>query len=97
MVRLKYPVKDAFPLNDSTIIVLYEPDALLGTGGQFRNLVAITNAGEEIWHAELPTNQNADVYTAIYSREPLLAFSWTSFQCRIDETTGRLLSKEFLK
>ena len=97
ILRLKYPVKDAFPSDDSAIIVLYDPDASLGVSGQFRNLVAVTNTGEEIWRAELPTNQSADVYTAISSRAPLQAFTWSSFQCRIDEATGRLLSKEFLK
>jgi hypothetical protein len=96
-LELDHPVKQAFQLDASRIVVLYDPDASTGAEGQFRNLVAITVTGDEVWTGELPTNQNGDVYTKISSTTPLEAFSWTSFRCEIDKTTGKLIRKEFVK
>ena len=94
-MELDYPVANAFMLGDK-IIVLFNPDAYTEKFGQFKNLIALNADGERIWTAELPTNESGERYYQVSSRSPLVAYSW-SFSCEIDESTGRIKKKIFLK
>ncbi len=61
------------------------------------NLIRITALGDLVWWAEL-TDTGSDAYTAIaVSDEGIQAFSWDGYSCKIDPTTGRILSKTFAK
>ena len=95
-IELEYPVANAFMLGDK-IIVLFDPDAYTEKFGQFKNLIAVNADGEKIWTAELPTNESGDRYQQVSSRSPLVAYSWKSFDCEIDESTGRIKKKIFTK
>lgn len=88
--------KDAFVLSDITVVFL-DPDANLGKGGQFRNLLGYSASGEVLWKAELPTEKNADVYWKIKSKEPLIAVSFTSYECEISCKNGKLVTKKYYK
>ena len=95
-MELEYPVANAFMLGDK-IIVLFDPDAYTEKFGQFKNLIALNANGERIWTAELPTNESGDTYNQVSSKCPLVAYSWKSFACEIDESTGRIKKKIFSK
>lgn len=95
-VALSFPIKEAFALGKK-VIVLFDPDSNLGKHGQFRNLIALTSAGEHLWTAELPTDKSSDVYYRVVSQTPLKADSFCSFECLIDPDTGKILRKEFYK
>lgn len=95
-VLMPHEIRDAFALGDKVIVFL-DPDADLGRSGQYRNLLALDPAGASVWQAELPTDRDSDVFTRIVSREPLVADSFSSFECEIDPRTGRLLSMRFFK
>lgn len=89
-------VKEAFVLGDK-VIVLLDPDACLGGSEPFRNLLALNFSGNRVWTAELPTDKPTDVFTRIVSRAPLRADSFSSFECSIDPSNGRLLAAGFFK
>jgi hypothetical protein len=99
-----YPVRDAFEL-DGRVIVLLDPDEYLEDpdypkerrrgDNALRNLRAYSNSGELLWEAEFP--EPADYYYKIVSRSPLWAMSFSSFRCRIDPESGRILETQFLK
>lgn len=93
---LEYPILDAFGLKDK-VIVLFHPDAYTEKFGQFPNLVAVTFDGERVWTAELPTHQSGDRYYKIASRSPLVVYSIYSFECEIDESTGKIKKGIFYK
>jgi hypothetical protein len=100
----EYPVKEAFTLAKA-VCVLLEPDAYLSdTGyskerrrgnGALRNLRAYSPTGDLLWEAEFP--EPADYYYRIVSREPLVALSFSSYRCRIDPGSGRIVESEFMK
>ena len=90
----EYPVYDA-RLREEILLVLYRPESY--QGGQFRNLVAFDLSGKELWKAELPTNASMDSYYQLVSEKPIIADSYCSYRCTIDEETGRILQKEFYK
>jgi hypothetical protein len=100
----EYPVKEAFALAEA-VCVLLEPDAYLSdTGyskerrrgnGALRNLRAYSPTGELLWEAEFP--EQADYYYQVVSREPLVALSFSSYRCRIDPGSGRIVDAEFMK
>ena len=94
--EVTHPILQAFVL-DRKIIVLYDPDSHRESFGQFPNLVAFTFDGEQIWTAELPTQESGDSYYRAYLSDGLIADSWKSFLCKIDESSGRILSKVFYK
>lgn len=81
------------------VIVLYDPDSHTEKFGQFPNLVAFSFEGEQLWEAELPTNESQDCYYQFrYSwLSGLEADSWKSFSCKIDESNGKIESKVFYK
>jgi len=99
-----YSVRDAFAL-DERVIVLLDPDDYLTDPrypkerrrGQdaLRNLRAYSMSGALLWEAEFP--EPADYYYKIVSRSPLIALSFSSYRCRIDPETGRILEAQFLK
>ena len=95
IVELDYPILDAFQLADK-IIVLFEPDAK-ESPGQFKNLIAITPSGERVWEAELPTTMSFDTYYGFSSKNPIVAYSISSFSSTIDDMTGRIVNKIFYK
>ena len=95
-VSMPNEIREAFALGDK-VIVLLDPDADLGRSGQYRNLLAFDSAGTVIWQAELPTERDSDVFTRIVSRAPLVADSFSSFECEIDPENGRLASTRFFK
>jgi hypothetical protein len=90
----EYPVYDARQVG-GMVLVLYRPESY--RAGEFRNLVAFDTSGRELWKAELPTNSSMDSYYQIVSEKPIIADSYCSFRCTIDETTGRIIKKEFFK
>ena len=94
---LPHPIDDAFRLGD-VVVVLFAPDAVMCTFGQFPNLVAVDpHDGSQVWQAELPTTETGDKYHMIAARRPLVAYSVASFECTIDPATGRILEKVFTK
>jgi len=90
----EYPVYDARQAG-SILLVLYRPESV--RIGQFRNLVAFDLSGCEVWRAELPTSMSMDAYYQIVSENPIVADSYCSYRCMIDEATGNILKKEFFK
>ena len=105
-VRVQMPcqVKEAFCFEGRTIVLL-DPDAYL-TDPDFpaerrrgndplRNLRAYSTSGELLWEAEFP--EPADYYYRIVSRSPLVVLSFSSYRCRIDPETGRILEARFVK
>jgi hypothetical protein len=91
-----HPILQAFVV-DAKVIVLYDPDINRESFGQFPNLIAFSFGGEQLWKAELPTNESGDCYYRAYLNDGLIADSWKSFSCRIDESTGKILNKIFYK
>ena len=53
--------------------------------------------GEIAWVAELPTEKKMDVYYKISHRKPLIAYSFSSYECEIDINNGKIIRKEFDK
>lgn len=104
VIELDYAVRDRFEL-DGRIIVLLDPDDYLGDPGYpkerrrgddaLRNLRAYSASGELLWEAEFP--EPADYYYKIVSRDPLVALSFSSYRCRLDPATGRIVEAEFVK
>jgi hypothetical protein len=100
--RMEYMIREAF-WADSRAIVLLDPDAFLDSPGGARkksreavhNLRAYTPAGELIWQAEQPKQD--DHYYLIESRQPLVALSFSAYRCDIDLESGRILKKKHLK
>lgn len=94
--KLPHPVDEAFILGE-LLIVRYAPLSHSSKIGQFPNLAAFNIEGSLVWIAELPTTETGDCYYRISSHEPLIANSVRSYRCTIDPSTGKLLSKEFVK
>jgi hypothetical protein len=99
-----YSAREVFELDDR-IIVLLDPDDYLTDPsyprerrrGQdaLRNLRAYSMSGKLLWEAEFP--EPADYYYKIVSRSPLVVLSFSSYRCRIDPETGRILEAQFFK
>lgn len=81
----------------SRIIVLFDPDAEQGKIGQFPNLVAVNERGEQVWIADLPTSTTGDRYYRVQSEDPIVVSSVSSYDCEIDLGTGRIVRQEFTK
>ena len=95
-VVLPYPIIDAF-VSLGIVVVLLDPDSNMGKSGQYRNLIAYDTSGQKMWEAELPTSKPSDVYWKIAKKEPLIAYSFSSYECEIDVTTGKILRSEFYR
>ena len=96
VVDFLFPIKDAF-ISKNTVIVFLDPDANLGKTKQYKNLLGFNKQGKKIWEAELPTTKSSDVYWRIKRKAPLVVSSFSSYECIIDESTGKILSAEFYK
>jgi hypothetical protein len=94
-IELEHPIAEAFAVG-ALIVVRFPCDARLKSYGAFDNLFALTSRGEKAWVAELPES-GTDSYVTISSREPLVANSWSGFQCTLDPASGRILRKVFTK
>jgi hypothetical protein len=93
--RVPYPVAQAVLVGDR-VLVLY--DYMAGPRHrQFQNLEAFTLDGVRLWTAEHPTSTTADAYVSITSVSPLRVSSIASYDCTLDEQSGRLLQSEFTK
>ena len=95
-IDLGYPIKDAFEL-DKVVVVFLDPDADLGKTVQYKNLLGFDNKGSKLWEADLPTSKISDVYWRVKQKQPLIVSSFSSYECEIDEDTGRVISSEFYK
>lgn len=93
---LQFPI-DAAVESAGHIVILFDPDAADEGNGRFHNLMAVDRAGQVQWTAELPTEEPGDRYYKIASSEPLIAYSVRSYDCVIDQSTGRILNKSFTK
>ena|SRR5215471_7492348 len=93
---MPYLIQDAF-VAGALAVVLLDPDANLGKASQYRNLVGVAQDGRTVWEAELPTDRRSDVYWRIVTRSPLVASSFSSYDCEIDPVTGRLVKSTFYK
>ena len=93
---LDHNIEEAFAIEDR-IIVLFDPDANMGNEGQFRNLLCLQADGKVRWVAELPTEKSTDVYYKVAKRNPLIVYSFCSYECEIDIATGRIRTKAFTK
>jgi hypothetical protein len=94
--NLSFPIKEAFALEDK-VIVLFDPDSYIPKFGQFQNLIALDVHGNEIWKAELPTNESSDCYYMVTEVKPLKASSFKSYECQIDPSTGKIVHMVFYK
>jgi hypothetical protein len=95
-ITMDHPIREAFAV-DRVIIVLLDPDADLGRQEQYRNLLAVNVDGEILWRADLPTDRRSDVYWRIASKSPLVASSFSSYDCEIDLRTGKIDRTDFYK
>jgi hypothetical protein len=91
-----YPILDVLPIGDLAV-VLFDPDAVQSTFGQFRNVIAFDADGREVWIAELPTTYTGDAYYGISAENGLTAFSIQSFVVVLDVRTGAILDATFTK
>jgi hypothetical protein len=101
---MEYTVLEAFLVNDH-LLVLFDPDSYFAdtrwkseskrSGASMRNLQCFDLVGRRLWEAEFP--EPLDYYYRIASTNPLAAYSFSSFLCRIDPDTGRIVSKTFIK
>lgn len=82
---------------DGRVLVLFDPDAVSDKVGQFANLVALDDAGQRLWVAEMPTTITGDRYYRVESMNPIIVCSVSSFDCTIDPETGLILDQEFTK
>jgi hypothetical protein len=103
-LKMPYAVLDAF-LSDGRLIVLLDPDVYMvdpaykeqrrQNGIALRNLVAFDQEAQRLWEAEFP--QSSDYYYKISSQTPLVAYSFSSFACEIDPSTGMIKAKSFFR
>jgi hypothetical protein len=94
--ELQYPIDHAIEYEDS-VVILFDPDSADEGDGRFHNLVAFDRSGQVLWTAELPTKDAGDCYYKIISSDPLIAYSFRSYDCLIDRRTGRILERTFTK
>ena len=95
-IKCIHEVVEAFELKN-VLIVLLDPDADMGKTTQYRNLIAYSLAGHQLWEAELPTPNNSDVYWKVSKEYPLVACSYSSHECEIDLLTGKISKTDFYK
>jgi|HubBroStandDraft_1064217.scaffolds.fasta_scaffold04103_8 hypothetical protein len=94
--QLTFPIDDAFEYN-GMVIVLFDPDSPAEDFRPFHNLIAVDPSGQQKWEAELPTSSPGDRYYRISSKNPLTVYSAQSYDCVIDPSTGRIVTKTFTK
>lgn len=108
VLDLPYPIKEAFE-TQRVIVVLLDPD-LYPMRGLHKNLLGFDRHGNKLWEAELPrysrfdvwvrkepASEASDIYWQVKQREPLIVSSFSSYNCKINEGTGKIESAEFYK
>ena len=97
--ELDYPIQDIINLEkDNKIIVLFDRDSNIRSWGQFPNIICLSNKGDKLWTAELPTTNTGDSYHSMELKEgKLVGYSWCSFMSIIDLNTGKILERIFTK
>ena len=103
-VPMPYAIREAFALGDM-VIVLLDPNSYLEDPSYSKdrrrgkeslsNLLAVSREGNLLWESELP--EPVDYFYRILSVAPLIALSFSSFQCELDPETGKIRSRTFLK
>ena len=109
-IDLPYRVKEAFVTRGTIIAVLLDPGAYPKDQKIRKNLLGFDRQGNKLWEAELPryssfdvwvpkgsTSQAPDSYEGVVQREPLIVWSWSGSECKINEATGKIESAEFYK
>jgi len=95
-VACEHLISEAFVIANK-LIVLYDPDSIENNSKSFNNLVAYTFEGTKIWEADLPSKGGGNCYTSVASKDPLIAYSFSSHDCSIDIETGKIIKAEFCK
>ncbi|AVV80770.1 hypothetical protein LEP1GSC161_2026 [Leptospira santarosai str. CBC1416] len=95
-LELPYQIGDAFEI-DGIIVILFDADDNLVLTHNNENLIAYDIKGNFLWAAEYPQISKEDYYYKIQSKKPLIAYSYSSYQCEIDIKTGKIISSEFFK
>lgn len=110
------PVLQIIHLQDKIITLL---DPTVKNKERFRNLMAYDLTGNQIWIANLPTDEEEkkwwvyketgssfpDAYVKIFKKRKILypwsfslfANSWSSFECEINISNGKILTANFFK
>ena len=88
------PVRDAIPLGTDRCVIRLDPDS--SSEQIFRNIICTDRIGNTIWRAELPRNPDAFI-DMILNEGTVLARTWSGYAVRIDPTTGRIISHDFVK
>jgi outer membrane protein assembly factor BamB len=61
------------------------------------NIVKISQDGQIVWRAELPSETDIYANPPYYDKGVLCSNSWECFRCEISEKDGMILSKQFTK
>jgi hypothetical protein len=103
-INVGLPVLEA-QVTPGLVLVLIDPDSYLRDPNYrrqrrsgrpaIRNLRAFSLSGTLLWEAEMP--EDADYYHRIVSLVPIDVDSFSSYRCRIDPRTGKIVSKQFMK
>lgn len=96
IIALPYSVLDAYEDN-GIIVILIDPDAYIGKEKNFKNLIAYSNLGKKLWEAEFPQVYKPDYYWKISNHAPLIARSFSSYECEINMITGKIIKTDFYK
>lgn len=81
----------------SLVIVAMDSDSPEYSHRRFPNIRGYDARGSQVWEVELPSDHPEDAYWSLRMGDPLMASSFSSFRCRIDPATGRILEKLFYK
>lgn len=96
-VDFDFHIEQVLEMND-VIVVLLDPDSNLCKWGQYPNLFGVSLEGDVLWKCELPTSDTGDCYLSFKKEnQRIIVYSWSSFDCVIDPTSGKIISKVFVK
>jgi len=96
VVYAEHPVLDAREIGPF-VVVVYDYIAF-PRGEPARNLFAYAvESGQLAWRAEDIRAGATDGYTSIISEEPLVVGNFAGFDCTIDLSTGKVLTRVFTK
>lgn len=93
MIKFEYPIRQLARFDD-LYLVLLDPDSFTGSG-KFENLMAYTKNGKKKWVADLPNDQTA--YYQFKSGSPIIADTFSSHTCYINNFDGKIIRTEFYK
>ncbi len=92
---LDYPIEDAREVDDLIIVLFAFVEKVVPS--RIDNLIALDRQGQQVWAAEFPTSYSHDRYWEIKTVDPLVAYTFSSWECTICKSTGRILSRIFHK